>query len=393
MLLLDGFRYLTGYVQIEITGDFAERFINLCAKHRLSVWNIKRKGDSLVLCTGIKSYKRVRALRKKVKYGIKIRIIKKIGFPFFVRRYRDRKGLLAGVACFFGILYFMSRFIWTIDVVGNDTIPTNEILSVCGELGIREGIFRTQVDAYNLPQEMILKNDGIAWCSFNVEGSKLTVDISEAKDSRGFGDAPPCNLIAGCDGVIKSAEVTVGDRLVQPGQAVRKGDLLVSGAYTIGSRSQFVESDGVILADTTRTFTVSVPLRQTVDRPSDRAENRSLLELFGLRFPLFLGNIRYEYESKYFEKNLTMFSGRLPIKLMTRQFREILHEEIVLTEEEAENEGLSQIAFQVKQLPITQASIRSVDKSSDGNTLTLTMTVSCLEDIAQKEEILINNGN
>ena len=136
--------------------------------------------------------------------------------------------------------------------------------------------------------DLILKCDGIAWCSFNVEGSVLTVDISEAKDSSKDKDIIPSNIIATTDGVIISAEVAKGTRIIENGQAVRKGDLLVSGAINYGEKTDFIQSEGTIIAETDRTFKKTVPFKFTEKVLTGKKRTLCVLDFFNLKIPLFL---------------------------------------------------------------------------------------------------------
>ena len=65
-MLLKFFRYIQGYVTLSLGGDFAERFINICMKRRIVVWNIKRVSqNAITLCMSRRDFLLIRPIAKK----------------------------------------------------------------------------------------------------------------------------------------------------------------------------------------------------------------------------------------------------------------------------------------------------------------------------------------
>ena len=62
----------------------------------------------------IKNFKKTHKVHKKS--GCRLRIAKKHGLPFFLHKHRKRKALVFGIAVFFGIIFFLSRFVWIIEI-------------------------------------------------------------------------------------------------------------------------------------------------------------------------------------------------------------------------------------------------------------------------------------
>lgn len=59
------------------------------------------------------------------------------------RKYRKRVGIVAGILLFFGILAFLGNFVWTIEVVGNETVSSDEILDFLKEEGLKIGSYKS----------------------------------------------------------------------------------------------------------------------------------------------------------------------------------------------------------------------------------------------------------
>ena len=52
--------YLKGYVRIRITGYSPERFLNLCGRYHMIIWELQNKGTEYEMCISISSFKKLR---------------------------------------------------------------------------------------------------------------------------------------------------------------------------------------------------------------------------------------------------------------------------------------------------------------------------------------------
>ena len=297
--MLSFYRFLLGYVRIFVFGVAPERFINYCASNGISVWNIKRKNDGIYLNIGLSDYKNLREIRRKIDRSIRVKLQEKHGLVFISKKVIKRPGLITGIAMFFIINIALSQFVWNIDIVAPNSIDKNQIISVLSELGVSTGVPRQSIDTYNLSQLLALRIDNIAWVSLNVEGSNLTVNISVASESEKNPENTPSNIVASFDGVIKSAEIIEGKKEFLLGQAVRKGDLLVSGVISDDTNTKFVHSKGEILADTQRVFSVEVMKDLLLETEVNRTQYRSILKIFWLEIHLYLHDVDGYSDSIY----------------------------------------------------------------------------------------------
>lgn len=72
-------RFLRGTVLFKLTGGFSERFINLCGRGGIPLWDFTAHPLGFSAHTTAKGYKRMRPYAKKT--GVKIRIQRKEGVP------------------------------------------------------------------------------------------------------------------------------------------------------------------------------------------------------------------------------------------------------------------------------------------------------------------------
>lgn len=380
------YRFVTGYVRISISGEHPERFLNLCAKDGLSVWRIERKSDSICLCMGISDYLKMRAYRKKIGKDIKVKLTEKHGLPMFRKMVVKRMGVCAGLAVFLCINIIMSQFIWQIDVSGNSKIQESEVVAVCEELGITVGVHRKGIDTYDAAQKLALAFKDIAWVSLNIEGSRLTVNISEAT-ATDEADTSPRNIIASYDGVVKRLEITEGTKNVVVNQAVRKGDLLVSGVVDNGEKTHFVCADGLVAAQTHRSFTETVEKSFVSKITKGDLETRKVFEFFGFKIPLYLQGADKESNNFFIRNKLKLFGGELPIAVSTRTFILTEKREVTLTSEQAVDIALLNVSEKIRTLPIDSVLSYSVSVKETESSFIVKVETVCDENICEYQSI------
>ena len=100
---MNRFRHaLTGMVRVRLTGCSPERFFNLCGQGDVEIWNISCADHEYECCMTVQGFFACRPLAKKA--GIRLKLLKKRGLPFFFYRNRKRKLWAAGFFSFFMIL-------------------------------------------------------------------------------------------------------------------------------------------------------------------------------------------------------------------------------------------------------------------------------------------------
>ena len=311
------YRFFLGVLEIEVYGIYPEKMLNLCEKHKISVWDIRFQKGKICCKINVKDFKKLPKIFKK--QGVRLHILKRWGLPFFTNKYKRRFGVFAGLLIFVFMLNFLSSFVWVIEVRGNKIVSDFEIINDCQKIGVNEGITTKGFDAKNKAQELLLLSDRLSWASFNIEGCVLTVDVTEItpKDE---GEFLASNLVADSDGIIKHIDVTVGNCVVKVGDTVKKGDVLVSGIIEDENGTKFVKSRGKIIAET---VTVTEASQNYIVKESvltGKQKTKTVLEAFSFKIPLYLGTEKCEYESNYSAKNLKLFGNAIPIRLHKKRF-------------------------------------------------------------------------
>lgn len=154
--------YILGYVNISVEGYFIERFINICVSKNILLWNLKRKKSSFLYANiGMKEFKKIKEIAKITKCRVKIE--KKKGLPFILHRYKKRKLFFASLITIIILIFGVSNFIWNIEITGNNSISTEEIMKQVNETGLHIGMLKQKIDTKEIINNIRLKRDDIAW--------------------------------------------------------------------------------------------------------------------------------------------------------------------------------------------------------------------------------------
>ncbi len=388
-MLLKWIDWFLGYVTVEIIGKNVEQFMNLCAAYKQDVWGFTLTENGAKAHVRLSEMKHLRTITRKAK--VRIRILSKRGLVFVLKPIRKRWGLIMGMIVFCLLLWFLSGRIWYINIQGNTELPDVEIQQMLQEAGVTQGISSKAFDWATLRQTIIHQNPQISWMSFNPQGCILKVDISETTTAPEIANQEPCNLVASHDGRIVEIQTYIGNAMVKVGDAVVKGDMLISGAveYSNGS-TVFRQASGKVMAETVHKKSVFIPYEQEVDKPTGKKIRKTVLYCFGLDIPLYLGNVSPPYTKEVKETYWHIGETTLPLGLKIASFYPTVTQKIQLNEEQAKLKGKEAIEKAIAQ-EFTDEQMKNVDYSykvmSDG--VEVKCKIFCIENIIFREKLLI----
>lgn len=386
------YRLICGYLYVRVTSNHPEKILNLCAAKGINIWRVLLKKDKLYFKIGIASFKRLRIYKRNI--PAKVHITKKVGLPFFIAKNKKRYGITVGLVLMFVILNFMSSFVWNICISGNTSISSLEILNSLNEIGIYEGAKISDIDPAQKRNELLLCQKQLSWAAINIEGSKLTVDVIETRKSDEK-DVEPSNLKASEEGIIKRVEVKSGVLNVKPGDAVEKGQLLVSGINEYEDKtSSFTRSVGKIYVETEKEFLVSQKFEVTEYLRTNRVEKRSVLSFFGVNLPLFLGEIKGYYETNNIEKKVSSGSSYIPVKIINRNFYKLKKTKYKLSEKNANKRAIETLENKIKKyLGDGEILQRNDECYVKNNELFIKCKIRCIKDVALEEKMRLDTRN
>jgi len=394
MLLFRLWNYIRGYVIIFVEGYFLEKFVNICTRRQILLWDIKRRQSSkMTLKVSIRGFKMLKPVAKKT--GCRIRILKKRGLPFFLNRYRRRKTFLLGAAVFIVLFYIMTSFVWSVEVTGNKNIETDLILKSLAAHGVKPGVLKYKINPEEVAGNIILDVDGLSYVNVLVRGTKIKVEVAEGvKRPQIVPLNEPCDIVAKKDGVIKSIVVKIGQAQVKEGDTVRKGQLLISGSIPIKgaeNNPKRVHAMGEVLARTWYEGRQPVELEVVEKGRTGGIKDNLTLVLFSKEIALFHKEVDFnDFEKVKIEKNLSI--GKefvLPFGLVIERYYENDSVKADISLEDAK-ENAASIAYKkaAKNIPEGAKIVdRRVDFIENENgEIVADVIIECLEDIGVAKE-------
>lgn len=177
----------------------------------------------------------------------------------------------------------LSSFVLTIQVTGNETVPTGVILSELRRLGVRPGAYGPALERRQIAEEALLSLDELSWMSLNLHGTRLEVQVREAVQ-------PPeltkeeghYHVVSKADGIVTRVETMDGEAAVKEGDTVTEGEILISGTVSMEPpmysdqpvRYYQTHARGRVEARTWRTLTASIPLTAQVKAYTGEEKSR-----------------------------------------------------------------------------------------------------------------------
>lgn len=394
MIIIKIIDYIKGFVKINIQGHFIERFINVCMRRNIHLWDIENiDKNKMNMNISIKGFKLLRPVARKTK--TKVKIIKKKGLPFFFSRYRRRKLFIIGIVIMLFALYYITSLVLIIDIKGNSIVSDEKILSSLENNGFKLGMRSSKIDMINIQNGVMLEIDELSWMWVSIDGIKATVEVKEKVPVPKIIDKnTPCNIISSKDGVVSSISATNGKRVVGVGDVVSKGDLLISGI--IGSRDEgykFMHSSGNVMARTWYEKSVKIPLFKENYALTGKKIKKSTVNFFGFGVKLYLKNeIPYEhYKSSGIVRRMKLFGNYyLPFSFSNSTYEECVKNEISISEKEAYDIGMKEIQKELEKIFSQNTSVLSIDgfyEKVDDRNILVTANYECIEDIGVLVEL------
>lgn len=386
MGIFRAFRWFPGWVRVETEGGYPERLLNAIANEELAVWGVRFRDERMRFSCFARDY---RLLRHRARRAcVRMRVRQKRGLPFWLHRYRHRKGLSVGLVVYALILALLAPRIWVIEVVGNGATPTEEILAVAQDMGVQLG---ARMDGMQIKQLEIMglnRLPTLAWISVNPSGCVARVEVTERKPTPQVLDlSHPSDMVAVRDGKIVSVTVVSGQKRVMAGEAVSAGTVLISGRVESELGEQLYRAYGEVWAQTERRITVSVPLTYYPAVPDGFVAVCPTLSFLGWQIPLYAAPPTGEEYQQTERAHFLQANGlTLPLGITNRYYIRTTRPAITRTEEIAAELAKKRLKAQETAL-FGDGEYEELERTHtvvDG-AVTLSVKYRCLENIAAEE--------
>jgi len=389
--------HLEGYVIIRVTGRAVEDFINEAYTSGVELWNLQRIDERSIL--GHVYLRHLPELGKILKRtDCRGRIERKIGLPFLMMKLSRRKGFAIGAILFSVVLYLLSSFVWFINVVGCDKMSPDTILEFVAKQGVKAGVLRREVDSTSLGKAILAEFTGLSWVGVNIKGT--TVNIEVAEKTLPSMKSGITHLVASEDALLTNMIVLSGEPLVNEGDTVIRGQVLITGVILppygspgeTSDKRHVIHAKGVVMGRVWRTWQGFLELVHEYETETGRLERAGSLSLGS--HELHVGPGRGPFET--FAEEKTVYEVPFPswirikpvIRITTTTYRET-ERFVEITDREEALDNLREKAYtDVKSRIPEGAKIlderEELKYSSIEKKWVYTLTIETLEDIAEE---------
>ena len=390
MLILRAIRKVPSCVDFRAEGVFCEKLLTEAMKNGLGISFPRKSGYTMRGTVQAAEYRSLCKIARRL--GLKMRIEKKHGIYFTLKRHRDKIGFAAGAIFAAAVVLFLNLFVWEINISGNKAVSSEEIMATLANSGLKTGTLRTAHDARKIEWNIMNDNKEIAWATVNIQGCCVNVVVSETRREAEmkYDDDKPVNIIAAKYGVIRKMDVFDGQGVVKVGDAVMKGDLLVSATFEDRhGKLTLKHSRARVMAETDYEITVEFPLEQVIETTGGVKKSVKGIEIMGLSIPLGSSRGCEELPAEKEEKELYFLWIRLPVKEICAKYCAVKRNTITYTAEQAKG-GAFQLLEQKEAEEMSNMEIisrKTEEKIANGKYI-IRASYDCIMDIAEEQDIL-----
>lgn len=389
--------FLLGIVVVTAQGAFPERLLNLCAQERLTFWGLVwRDEHTFTISLRRRELKRLEALARRL--ACTLQKDAEQGLPAFLLRFRRRYAFLAGLGLSLAAVGILSNVIFTVQVTGNIDVPTAQILGELRRLGLRPGAYGPSLELKQISQEALLALNELSWLNVNLYGTRAEVIVREAIEAPELIEEGGCyDIVAKADGLVTEVEPMNGEPLVEEGDTILAGDVLITGNVSMKPpmysdlpvRYFQTRARGNVWARTWRTLTANIPLTAAVKSYTGEEVKRYSLTIFAHRL-VFLQNSSISlpfYDKITSVYPLTLPGGlELPVLWTVERCREYEPAAVEVDREAAQTllegrleEAMAQAVGKDGEITAARYSARVQD-----GWLMVTMTAECSEQVGKE---------
>lgn len=236
-------------VEVRIEGFQIGKLLDAAAKNGILLRSVRVHAETeaqaeLAACD-------LKRLKKLGGARYRITAQKRQGGVYQMRRMRKRPVFLLGIVLAAAIVIGESFFVAAVEIDGYRAIPEAELRACLAECGIREGVYRPAIDWEKAEAAVFARFPQIMWVRLVYDGRLVLLEVAEtghkiirgetelsAEEEDLFVPAPAerngyCDIVAARSGYIESIDPVWGDAMAEPGDYVKKGQVLIRGQIPI----------------------------------------------------------------------------------------------------------------------------------------------------------------
>lgn len=317
-----------------VVNENSNKFLNYLIYNKIYYDSLNKYNEYFVLDVSYDDYLYIRC-------RYKCHIVKYYGKKNIINIYENNKYVLLSLIISFMLLFLLCNTIFDIKINSDNKDIINIINNSLSDNGIDVYKRKVSFDKLNSIKNKILEDnkDTLEWIEIREKGCIYYIDVTpRVKSNNNVDNALPSDIVAEKDGVIKHIVVHRGSKVIDNGDYVKKGDILISGNIIKNENViDKVHSEGIIYAETWKTVNISIPFKR-IDYVYKKTINHYYLDIFGHKFTI---SGKYDSDNTINKKSIVLDKPYLFFKLYKEEKKIYDYNEVILNKEEAYKEALN----------------------------------------------------
>lgn len=236
--------------------------LHLLNERGISVYCVQPE-DELTCCFQVEQANLTQVKKALEKRGDHLRVGQESRIYQVQRAILQRPLLFSGLFFLLLASLLLPRHVLMIQVEGNVTVPSRKIMETAEQVGIRLMTPCAQVRSERIKNQLLSQIPELKWVGVNTYGCRAVISVEERTDRNAVTQSAQkgavSSIVAQRDGIIQSVTAGTGNVLCKPGQAVKRGQTLISGYTDCGQSIRAERAQGEVYAQTMRTLSAMTP--------------------------------------------------------------------------------------------------------------------------------------
>ena len=282
-----------GQVRVRVTGASLPRFLNLCAAREITLRRMERTAwNELHATLSLRDFRTLRQYMGRT--GCRVHILRRCGLPFAAAKLRPRTVLWSGFFLAAALCWVLTAHVWAIQTDISPALDKAEIMRQLDELGVHIGMPVRSLHTRQIRWKMLQQQPDMTFLALNLKGNSLTViAYGAAAPPEVLDEHAVTKVVAARDGVVTQVRTLEGQPKVQAGDAVARGDTLISGLVEPtreGGRYHLTHAQGTVQAHTVYHIRTARPLTEQKKRYTGKIRHQYALVMGNKRLNFYIGS-------------------------------------------------------------------------------------------------------
>ncbi|MBR2971139.1 MAG: sporulation protein YqfD [Clostridia bacterium] len=311
-----------GTTRFEVVGLNQLKLLNVFLAEAITISDLHRQSQRLMRFT-VKNSDKAKVIDIMDRQCFEYCILAETGIKKSLFGLARRCGVFIGIVAVIVLAVFAERYLWKIEISGNDRIDDLTITRALEESGISVGS-KKNFDS-SLVEETIMALSDVSAVSAQIVGTTLKIEVLEnavttQKEASG-------EVISLYDAEVVRIIIKSGTPTVNIGDRVPMGATLIEGIEynTEGLPMLEVEAKGQIFGKVN--FTYSETVSQFYTARTGNSQSNTVIKIFGLNIGKPPENLYEKYEV---ERTLTQIGSFIPLYAETTRYYELNTYEVSL---------------------------------------------------------------